>query len=128
MLHTLAIALAAFLAFGGAAHAAERQSVHAQCKALAKLKADFDAKTHVVQLTAGQFHFVEGLYVGSPSTPDGLPPGDGALLVSHDGDKDGIIVWTRGQLACAPIPVNERLIKLIASIKTGTLDGEGNEL
>ena len=128
MLHTLAIALAASLAFGGVAHAADREGAHAQCKALAKLKAEFDAKTHVVQLTVGQFHFVEGVYVGSPSTPDGLPPGDGALLFSHDGDKNGIIVWTRGQLACAPIPVNERLIKLIASIRTGTLDGEGDEL
>jgi hypothetical protein len=128
MLRTLAIALAASLAFGGAAPAAEGQGAHAQCKALAKLKAEFDAKTHVVQLTVGQFHFVEGVYVGSPSTPNGLPPGDGALLFSHEGDKDGIIVWTRGGLACAPIPVNERLIKLIVGIKTGALDGDGNEL
>jgi hypothetical protein len=128
MLHALAIALAASIAFGGAAHAAEGQSTHAQCKALAKLRAEIDAKTHVVLLTAGQFHFVEGVYVGSPSTPDGLPPGDGALLVSRDGDRDGIIVWTRAGLACAPIPINERLIKLITSIKTGALDGEGNEL
>ena len=128
MLHILAITLVASVAFGGAAHAVEREGAHAQCKVLAKLKAEFDAKTHVVQLTSGQFHFVEGVYVGSPSTPDGLPPGDGALLVSHDGDKDGIIIWTRGQLACGPIPVNERLIKLIDSIKTGSLDGQGDEL
>jgi hypothetical protein len=50
MLRTLAIALAASLAFGGAADAAEGQRAHAQCKALAKLKAEFDAKTNVVQL------------------------------------------------------------------------------
>jgi hypothetical protein len=50
------------------------------CKPLAKLWADFDAKTHFTTLTPGQFHFVEGIYVGSPTTPDGLPPGDGALL------------------------------------------------
>jgi hypothetical protein len=128
MLYTRAIALVVTLAFGGAAHAAEGQIAHAHCKALAKLEAEFDAKTHVVQLTAGQFHFVEGVYAGSPNTPDGLPPGDGALLVSHDGDKDGIIVWTRGALACAPISVNERLIRLIVGIKTGALDGEGDEL
>ena len=104
MLRTLAVALAASLAFGGAAPAAEGQGAHAQCKALAKLKAEFDAKTHVVQLTAGQFHFVEGVYVGSPSTPDGLPPGDGALLFSHEGDKDGIIVWNswRARLCANP--------------------------
>ena len=95
---------------------------------LGEAEGGVDAKTHVVQLTVGQFHFVEGVYVGSPSTPDGLPPGDGALLFSHEGDKDGIIVWNRGGLACAPIPVNERLIKLIVGIKTGALDGDGNEL
>jgi hypothetical protein len=128
MLRVLAVTLAAFLASGGTAHIADAQGAHVQCKALAKLKAEFDAKTRVVQLTTGQFHFIEGVYVGSPSTPDGLPPGDGAILVSHDGDKDGIIVWTRGQLACAPIPVNERLIKLIASIKTGALDADGDEM
>jgi hypothetical protein len=98
------------------------------CKPLAKLWAEFDSKTHFTTLTPGQFHFVEGLYVGSPTTPDGLPPGDSALLATHDGAKSGIIIWIRGALACAPIPINERLINLIASIKTGALDGEGNEL
>jgi hypothetical protein len=125
MLRTLAIALAASLVFGGAARAVEGQGAHAQCKALAKLKAEFDAKTHVVQLTAGQFHFVEGVYVGSPSTPDGLPPGNGAILVTHDGDKDGVVIWTRGALACAPIPVNEKLMKLLADVKTG--EGEDGD-
>jgi hypothetical protein len=98
------------------------------CKPLAKLWADFDARTHFTALTPGQFHFTEGLYVGSPTTPDGLPPGDGALLATHDGAKNGIIIWTRGPLACEPIPINEKLIKLIASIKTGALDGRGDEL
>jgi hypothetical protein len=124
MLRTLGIALAASLVFGGAARAAEAQGAHSQCKALAKLRAEFDAKTHFVQLTAGQFHFVEGVYVGSPSTPDGLPPGNGAILVTHDGDKDGIVIWTRGALACAPIPVNEKLMKLIAGVKTGEGEDE----
>jgi len=68
---------------------------------------------------------IEGVYVGSPSTPDGLPPGNGAILVTHDGDKDGIVIWTRGALACAPIPVNEKLIKLLVSVKTG--EGEDEE-
>lgn len=98
------------------------------CKALDKLRAELDGKTHLTKLTPGQFHFVEGLYVGSPTTPDGLPPGDSAVLATHDGVKDGILFWTRGPLACAPIPVSEKLINLIASIKTGALDGEGNEL
>ena len=125
MLRMLALSASIFALFGGAAHAAEGRSAPAPCKALAKLKAQFDAKTHFAVLTPGQFHFIEGVYVGSPSTPDGLPPGDGALLVSHDGDKDGIVIWTRGPLACAPIPVNERLVKLLTGVKTG--EGEDGD-
>src|SRR5262249_40916346 len=98
------------------------------CRPLIKLRAAFDANTHFTALTPGQFHFVEGIYVGSPSTPDGLPPGDGALLATHDGAKSGIILWTRGPLACGPIAIGEKLIKLIADIKTGAVDAEGKEL
>lgn len=98
------------------------------CISLARVRAELGSNAHFTTLTPGQFHFVEGLYVGSPMTPDGLPPGNGALLATHDGSKNGIIIWTRGPLACAPIPVNEKLVNLIASIKTGALDGEGNEL
>ena len=98
------------------------------CKPLTELRTEFDSKTHFTTLTPGQFHFVEGLYVGSPTTPEGLPPGDGALLVTHDGSTNGIVIWTRGPLACAPIPINEKLVNLIIGIKTGALDGEGSEL
>jgi hypothetical protein len=150
---TALTAVLALQGFGGAALAAEGQgngiksrdgavvftiendpsfrrvaSSPAHCKALVKLKADFDAKTHWMQLSPGQFHFVEGVYVGSPSTPDGLPPGDGAVLAQHDGDKDGVIVWTRGPLACAPLAIPEKLIKLMGAIKTGPLDDNGDEL
>jgi hypothetical protein len=103
-------------------------AARAPCKALVKLRADFDAKTHLMQLSPGQFHFVEGVYVGSPSTPEGLPPGDGAMPAQHDGDKDGVIVRTRGPLACAPLPIPEKLIKLMGAIKTGALDDDGDEL
>jgi hypothetical protein len=110
----------------GAALAADKTS--SPCKPLAKLRANFDAKTHFTALTPGQFHFVEGVYVGSPTTPDGLPPGDGAMLATHDGAANGFIIWTRGPLACGPIQISEKLIRLIAAIKTGALDGEGDEL
>jgi hypothetical protein len=129
----LRIAIISALALGlnseirGAALAADK-APSPPCKPIAKLKAEFDAKTRFTALTPGQFHFVEGLYVGSPTTPEGLPPGDGALLVTHDRAKSGIVVWTRGPLACAPIPINQKLIKFIASIKTGVVDGEGDEL
>lgn len=125
------VAIAAFvlgLHPTGSAALAANGKLSPLCKPLAKLLIEFDSRTHFMTLTPGQFHFVEGLYVGSPTTPDGLPPGDGALLATHYGSKDGIIIWTRGPLACAPIPINEKLINLIANIKTGALDGDGNEL
>jgi hypothetical protein len=111
----------------GAALAADK-TPSPPCKTLAKVWAEFDAKTRFTALTPGQFHFVEGLYVGSPATPEGLPPGDGALLATHDGAKNGIVIWTHGPLACAPILINEKLIKLISSIKTGAVDAGGDEL
>jgi hypothetical protein len=123
MLHTVSIAAA--LAFGGPALAAgSERAPPPSCMPLAEFKADSssDPKTHLVKLTAGQFYFVEGLYVGSPATPPGLPPGDSALLATHDGEHGGVIVWTRGTHACAPIPVDEKLLRLIASIKTGRLE------
>ena len=98
------------------------------CKPIAKLRTNLDPKTRLTALTPGQFHFAEGLYVGSPATPEGLPPGNGAMLLTHDGAEDGVLLWTRGTLVCSPIVVTEKLIKLIASIKTGALDGVGNEL
>ncbi|MGB7974760.1 MAG: hypothetical protein WCF81_10525 [Roseiarcus sp.] len=110
----------------GTAHAANKTP--SPCRPLAELRADVDAKTHFTTLTPGQFHFVEGIYVGSPTTPDGLPPGDGALLATHDGVQNGIILWTRGPLACGPLPISKIFIKLIADIKTGALDAEGNGL
>ena len=122
-----ALVLGLYPGIGGTALAADR-TLAPPCKRLGKLLADFDAKTHFVPLTRGQFHFSEGLYVGSPTTPEGLPPGDGALLATHDGDKGGVIIWTRGPLACSPIAINEKLVKLISDIKTGALDSEGNEL
>lgn len=105
------------LRLGGCALAAEKPI--APCKALAKLEASLDAKTHAAPLTEGQFHFIEGVYVGSPMTPDGLPPGAGALIITHDGDAGGLIVWTRGALACAPSPVNDKLLNLMQAVKTG---------
>jgi hypothetical protein len=124
MLRTLAI-LTATLALGGSALAAERAQV--PCKALAKLKTEADAKTHFATLTIGQYHFAAGLYVASPSTPAGMPPGDGAILVTHDGDKNGMIVWMRGPLACGPIQVDDRLIKMLTGVRTGAGE-DGSDL
>ena len=54
--------------------------------------------TAIAPLTPAQFHFLQGVYVLSPTTPDGLPPGDGALLLTRDHGDEGLILWTLGPL------------------------------
>jgi hypothetical protein len=123
------------LAFGGSAEAAQRHGARppgsspahspgtAQCMALAAMKAKLKAMTWT-PLTAGQFHFMEGVYVGSPATPEGLPPGDGAELVQAPGEKDGVIVWTRGKRACVAMPVPAKLIELMGALDSGDVSGD----
>jgi hypothetical protein len=126
-MRTAAAAICLALAYGGSAVAAPKPPAPI-CKSLAKLKTETASGAHFIVLSTGQFHFSEGLWVGSPTTPDGLPPGDGAVLVSHDGTPGAMLVWTRGSLACSPIVVPDKLIKIIQGIKTGTIDSNGDEL
>lgn len=88
------------------------------CELLSKMKSDLDAKTHFATLTPGQYHFAQGLYAGSPSTPEGLPPGDGALLAT-DGKGGAMILWTNGKNVCAPIRVNGKFVEMLRGIGTG---------
>ena len=98
------------------------------CKALAAIKKDMGDKIRWSALTPGQFHFAQGAYVLAPMTPPGLPHGDKAVLVQKEGEKDGVIFFIAGPLACAALPAPEILIKMMGAIKTGALDGEGDEL
>ena len=91
----VALVLGLYSWIGATALAASDRALTPLCKPLGKLLADFDAKTHFAPLTPGQFHFSEGLYVGSPTTPEGLPPGDGALLANS---------MTATRAACATDP------------------------
>jgi hypothetical protein len=97
------------------AHATE--SSH--CVPLAKVKTDLGPKTKFTPLTPGQFHFAEGVYVGSPSTPDGLPPATGALLAEKEGMEGGLILWTRGTLTCGGLALTGDQLKLVRGVKTG---------
>ena len=130
MNNTAVALLVVSIAVGGSASAAERAPAKApppKCMPLAQLRSDYADKTHLTVLTPGQFHFVEGMYVGSPFTPHGLPPGDGALMVEIEGHAG--IVWTRGKQACItviaadeqhaaymPMPVDKNLVE---AVKTG---------
>ncbi len=128
MIRALAIA-AVIVAGGGHATLAAGSEPVARCQSLARLKKDL-ANEKITGLTPGQFHFAQGVYVGSPATPAGLPPGDGALLVQHPGNADvAVLIWTRGErLACLADPIPGSLAKLIVGIKSGPLDDDGNEM
>jgi hypothetical protein len=124
----VAFAIVFALGFGGAALASKGGRSESQCRSLDSLEKKLsDAK--FTPLTPGQFHFAEGVYVGSPGTPEELPPGDGALLAQRAGEKGGMLIWTRGnKLACSASEVPEKFIKLMQSISTGALDADGDEL
>ncbi len=84
--------------------------------------------TTITALTPAQFHFLQGMYVAMPTTPEGLPPGDGALILTRDKGGEGLILWTRGPLACEPMPIGHaaKLMKILADVKAGaTSDGDG---
>jgi hypothetical protein len=134
---TAALAIAAALALGGSASAAERAQKIPQphCEAIDAMKASAkDAKFTV--LTPGQTHFLQGFYVASPITPPGgMPPGDGAILIEKH-DYTGVI-WTSGKQACVteivfdvehhmaaymPLPIDPKLRAMLDAVKTGTYE------
>ncbi len=99
------------------------------CMSLAKAQKAAGKDTTITALTPAQFHFLQGMYVALPTTPDGLPPGDGALILTRDKGEEGIILWTRGVLACDPTPIGHasKLMKILADVKAGST-GEGDVL
>ena len=93
-----AAALLSFACLASSAVAAESP----RCASLEKAQKDAGKDTAIAPLTPAQFHFLQGVYVLSPAAPDGLPPGDGALLLTHDHGDEGLILWTLGPLVCEP--------------------------
>jgi hypothetical protein len=101
------------------------------CETIDAMKASVKGARFTV-LSQGQFHFMAGVYVASPiSSPGGMPPGDGALLIEIK-DK-AAVVWTRGKQACitqvvidaehhlaayVPLPINAELLSILRSVKT----------
>jgi hypothetical protein len=114
-----AAALLSFACLASSAVAAE--SPH--CASLEKAQEAVGKGTAIGPLTPAQFHFLQGVYVLSPTTPDGLPPGDGALLLTRDHGDEGLILWTLGPLVCDPMPAPKKLMDYLARVKTGA-DGD----
>lgn len=134
-MRVIALSVAVSLAVWGSAFAAERAAPKdpaPHCETIEAMRAAAKG-AKLTLLTPGQFHFAEGIYVGSPLTPHGLPPGDGALLIEYGNGKGGVI-WTRGKQACItifvtdaehhqatymPMPVD---LKMVEAIKTGVAE------
>jgi hypothetical protein len=92
------------------------------CMPLAKFKTDNGkaGNSTITVMTPGQYHFLAGAYTILP--PMGLPPGDGAIIVST-GDHSWI-VWTKGKLACNPTPIDPKFLVLMAKFKVGGDDAD----
>ena len=96
-----------------------------KCTTLEKLQKEAGENTTFTALTPAQYHFMQGMYVANPRTPEGLPPGDGALLLTLDNADVGMVVWTRGTLVCSPMPLSKpkALMKMLGNLKAGA-DGD----
>ena len=110
-----AAALVSFACLVPSAAAAESP----RCASLEKAQEAAGIGTAIAPLTSAQFHFLQGIYVLSPTTPDGFPPGDGALLLTRDHGDEGLILWTLGPLVCEPMPAPKKLMDYLARVKTG---------
>jgi hypothetical protein len=123
-MRTFKLALALFLSLlAASAHAGDGP----RCISLAKAQKAAGKDTTITALSPAQFHFLQGMYVALPTTPEGLPPGDGALILTRDKGEQGLILWTRGVLACDPTPIGhpEKLMKILADVKAGAASGDG---
>lgn len=125
------IALTVCLSLIAAPALADAYAPH--CEPIAKIK-EGAKEAKFTTMTAGQTHFLEGLYVASPITPPGgLPPGNGALLMEVKGKFTGVI-WTRGKEGCItpivanqdtheavymPMPLTPELVALLKRIQSG---------
>ena len=84
-----------------------------------------------IEATPGQFHFLQGFYVANPSTPSGLPPGNGAMLYVAKDDSGDILWLSSGNLVCSVLPVPASMGKLMSyleSVHTGKMSTTGEEL
>jgi hypothetical protein len=127
-----ALCLVSTLALGGSASAAERglpPIIAPTCAPLEKFKANFAPKTKFSMATIGEFHVLKGVYLANPKTPEGNPPGDGALIVTppvpHGQMAVDFITWTRngGKDVCAApnqvLAIPASVMVFIAQTETG---------
>jgi len=121
---TAALCLISALALGDSALAAENDA--GICVDLSGPKgaiAAHDGKW--IELTTEQWQFLRGIYAMNPLTPPGLPYGDKAALAKVDGDEGGLVFFIDGDKACTPMPVPDKLLKMMDDVATGKITHDG---
>src|SRR5271154_2525777 len=75
-----------------------------------------------IGLTPGQWQFLRGIYAMNPSTPAGLPYGDGAALAQVEGNADGLVFFIDGDRACSPMVIPHELVDVLHDIANGKIE------
>lgn len=88
------------------------------CATMESMKAAFKG-AKFTQLNAGQLHYMQGVYSGTP--PVGPPPpADSAFLVQTK--KKSMVVWMKGTPGClfgAPMQIPEPMAAMVKGINPG---------
>ena len=117
-----AVILAASLAFGGTAIAAERAHGHAaHCTNVADIKAQLKAKDKLETLGPGAFHIAEGLWMATPPLSPVEPNVDGAAIITIDNASK--LIFTHGKEGCIsteipPFDLPEKWVRVLSTAKT----------
>lgn len=73
-----------------------------------------------IQLTNEQWEFVRAVAALAPATPEGLPPGDSAAMVSEP-NGDAAIFFIDEDKACEGIEVFSKFAKVILDVGAGKI-------
>jgi len=105
-----------------------------RCESLTKFKEEAPKDAKLITLNPGQYHFMLGYYAASISTPEGDPPGEGALIVNRGKTVD--LFWTGKDQICitqiramsaqgslppayAPLPIVPELLSKLNKLTAG---------
>jgi hypothetical protein len=122
--------LAAFAAIGVTccfpARAADAPKAPASCTDISSLKNAIESHHgRWINLTSDQWRFLEGVSALAPSTPEGIPPGDRAVMAQFDGDEGAVIFFLDGDKACFPMSVPDVIVEMLMEVGEGTIKHEG---
>ena len=89
------------------------------CRPRADVEREFAQQglmAHWSDLTEGQFHFMQGLYVANPKTPPGLPRGTSAVLVEVEGIKGATGFFVEDDAVCSFAIFDEDTLKIFREV------------